>query len=42
MAASDGSERWHFETDRHVGTAPVIVDGTIYLGSKRDTVYALR
>ncbi len=41
LAVTDGTERWHFESDTTF-SAPTIASGTIYIGGARDGVYALQ
>jgi len=35
------SERWRFETGGALWSSPVVVDGTLYVGSDDASVYAL-
>ncbi|WP_425604810.1 PQQ-binding-like beta-propeller repeat protein [Halobellus marinus] len=37
----DGAPEWRFETDGSVDSSPVVVDGTVYVGSMDNHVYAL-
>ena len=39
--ASNGIDRWSFQTDGLVYSSPAVVDGTVYIGSDDGTVYAL-
>ena len=40
-ATNGGSLRWKFQTGGWVNSSPTIVDGTVYVGSSDDTMYAL-
>ncbi|QLG62040.1 outer membrane protein assembly factor BamB family protein [Halorarum salinum] len=42
LDTAQGTERWHFETDRFVNTVPAILDGTVYVGSLDHYVYAIQ
>ena len=41
LNASDGSERWKFETDESVTATPIVVNNTVYVGSTDNHLYAL-
>ena len=41
VAADPGDQRWRFETDDVVGSSPTVVDGTVFVGSYDNNVYAL-
>lgn len=40
-AWADGTLRWRFATAEHVHAAPALADGTIYVASEDDALYAL-
>lgn len=40
-ALEPGEERWRFETGATVYPSPTVVDGTVYVGSTDETLYAL-
>jgi outer membrane protein assembly factor BamB len=41
LDAATGTEQWRFQTGGHVHSSPVVVDGTVYVGSWDGNVYAL-
>lgn len=41
LAAADGAERWTFETDHEVVASAAVADGTVYIGSWDEHVYAV-
>jgi len=41
VAADPGSEQWTFETGGTIRSAPTVVDGTAYIGSTDDHLYAV-
>jgi outer membrane protein assembly factor BamB len=41
LSADDGTEQWSFQTGNKVRTSPAVVDGTVYVGSLDNNVYAL-
>jgi len=41
VAADPGTEQWAFETGSLIFASPTVVDGTVYVGSADDNLYAL-
>jgi hypothetical protein len=41
LSAEDGTEQWSFDTGAGVRPSPAVVDGTVYVGSNDNSVYAL-
>ena len=41
LDAATGNERWRFETGREVNSSPTVADGTVFVGSFDNRVYAL-
>jgi len=41
LQASDGSERWTYQTGRAVRSSPALMDGVLYVGSANQNIYAL-
>jgi len=41
LAASDGSQRWQVQTGDAVLSTPAVVNGTVYVGSFDNNIYAL-
>ena len=39
--AATGDERWRYDTTSYVGTAPAVVDGTVYTADADGVVYAI-
>ena len=41
VAADPGDQQWAFETGRAVSSSPTVVDGTVFVGSDDDNLYAV-
>ena len=41
LDAASGTPRWTHTTGGHVFSSPAVVDGTVYIGSNDNKVYAL-
>jgi len=39
--SNPGEEQWRFQTGDHVHSSPTVVDGTVYVGSVDDNLYAV-
>lgn len=41
VSAAPGDEVWHFPTGGHMFSSPTVVDGTMYVGSRDNNLYAV-